>query len=260
MQAVLELYRDQFLIFTLVLARVSGLVLTAPVFGTREIPIQVRGLFAFSLAALVAPLQFATPIEYPHSVFNYLTFVGVEVMVGLVFGMGIMILFTGVQVAGRLIGQASGMALAEVASPGTNDSVPIHAQLLNLLTLAVFVTVGGHRLLIAAMLDTFEVLPAGHAAIPMGIGDTITTLLTQSFSLGIRAAAPVLMALLLSTVVMGLISRTMPQFNILAVGFGLNSMIALATLSLTLGTIAYLFHNHVEGVLDLMTTSIVGTG
>lgn len=258
MAALVQLHLDKFLIFTLVLTRMSGLVMTAPIFGSRDIPIQVRGLLAFSLAALVAPTQWYVQIEPPQNVLNYLVFVGTEALIGLVLGLGITILFTGLQVAGTLIGRASGMALSNVFDPSQGAEVSLHSQLLTYITLAVFVAIGGHRMLIAATLETFTSLPPGSGAIPVGLSSAATELISQSFTLGLRASAPIVTALLLSTLVMGIISRTLPQLNIMAVGFGMNSMMTLATMAISLSAICYLFQGHVEYVLELLGDTIAG--
>jgi len=258
MASLVQLHLDKFVIFTLVLTRMSGLVVTAPIFGSRDIPIHVRGLLAFALAALVAPTQWHVPIEPPQNLINYLVFVGTEVLIGLVLGLGITILFMGLQVAGTMIGRASGMALSSVYDPSMGSEVSLHGKLLNYVTLAVFVAIGGHRMLIAAMLETFSTLPPGSGAIPVGLSDAATELVGQSFVLGLRASAPIITALLLSTLVMGIISRTLPQLNIMAVGFGLNSMMTMATLAISISAICYLFQGHVEFVLDLLGETIAG--
>lgn len=258
MAAFVQLHLDKFLIFTLVLTRMSGLVMTAPIFGSRDIPVHVRALFAFTLAALVAPTQWHVPLELPNNLINYLVFIGTEVLIGLVLGLGITILFVGLQVAGTLIGRASGLALSNVFDPSMGAEVALHAQLLNYVTLAVFVAIGGHRMLIAATLDSFTSLPPGSGAIPVGLSSAATELVSQSFVLGLRASAPIITALLLSTLVMGIISRTLPQLNIMAVGFGLNSMMTMATMAISISAICYLFQGHVEYVLDLLGATIAG--
>jgi len=252
MQVLSELYLDKFIIFTLVLARLAGLAVTAPVFGSRDIPPRIRGLFAFALALIIAPLQWDTVVEHPDNIFNYLTFIGCEILIGAILGLGIMILFQGIQVAGRLIAQVSGMALADAFDPTFNDSVPVHAQLVTYVAMAVFVLVGGLEQLIGALLQTYDHIPAGTAAVPVNLSDTFTTLTANSFELGVRAATPVVTALLLSTLVMGLIGRTLPQFNILAVGFGMNAMMTLIMLAFSIGVIVYLFQDGAMGTIDLL--------
>ena len=247
---------SQFLIFTLVLTRVSGLVMTAPIYGTQDVPVRVRALLAVALALLITPMYAGTRVEDPGTLPNYLVYLGGEALVGLLLGLGVMILFSGVQVAGQIISQLSGMALADVFSPGFDANVPLFSQLLYFVTMAVFVLTNGHRLVMAALLDTFHSIPPGAGGLSGSVVETLTTIVTQSFVLGIRAGAPVMTALLLSTLVLGLISRTLPQLNIIAVGFGLNSLVTLGGLFLALGTIAWVFQEQVEPMLELLTGSL----
>lgn len=260
-----EIPLDRFLIFTLVLARLSGLVMAAPIFGAREVPIRIRALLAVALALLITPLQADAHFDYPASVPAYVVTIGGEMLLGLALGMSMVILFLGVQMVGQIVGMVSGMAVARAFNPSLNAQVPLFALLLNVFAVAIFVIVGGHRLMMAAFLDLFAAVPPGHAGIPPGLADAVMMLLTQSFSLAVRAAAPPVTALLLSTLLLGLISRTMPQLNILAVGFGLNSMVTLGTLSITLGSIAWAFQDQIEPMLAVIVDALgsaadVGSG
>ena len=99
-----------------------------------------------------------------------------DALVGLLLGLGLMILVSGVQVAGQVINQMSGISLADVFNPGFDADVPVFSQLLYFVTLAAFVIVGGHRMLLEALLG----LLSGHATGPRGgvsdsIGHTVTT-------------------------------------------------------------------------------------
>ena len=86
--------------------------------------------------------------------------------------------------------------------------------------------------------------------------------MAESFSLAVRGAAPAMVALLLATVVLGLISRTLPQLNILAIGFGLNAMATFLVLAVSLGTIAWLFQEQldpaVEAIVDALRPATAG--
>jgi flagellar biosynthetic protein FliR len=100
-------------------------------------------------------------------------------------------------------------------------------------------------------------MPPGEARFSENILTMLLELTTQSFVLGIRAAAPVLVALLLSVLVLGLISRTLPQLNVLAVGFSLNSMIMLATMAISLGAIAWLFQQEAGAALESIRGAVL---
>jgi flagellar biosynthetic protein FliR len=240
------------LVFSLVFARVAGLVMTAPVFGTRDVPKRVRTLLALALAALVTPLQTLDVAHAPQTAVDYFLLAAGETLVGVTIGVGITLLFSGLQVAGQIVNQMSGMQLAEVFNPALQDNVPIFSQLLYYVAMAVFVTIGGHRRVMTALLDSFATLPPGGGSMPTEIGEMLTTLAAQSFRLGVQAATPIMVAMLLATLVLGLISRTLPQLNVMNLGFGINSMITLAGLALSLGTMAWVFQEHVEPMLNLM--------
>lgn len=244
-----QLNLDTFLLFSLVLTRMSGLVMTAPIYGTQEVPLQVRALLAFALAVLITPSQLGAPVALPGTLVSYLLVLGGELAIGASLGIGITIVFSGVQLAGQMIERTSGTMLAEVFDPSLGDSVPQFARLLYLVAMAIFVSIGGHRIVMAGLLDTLATIPPGGAGLPATLADTLVTLVTQSFVLGIRAAAPVVTALLLSTLVMGLISRTLPQLNILAVGFGMNAMLTFGTLMLSLSAAAWVFQADLEPAL-----------
>jgi len=241
---------EQFLVFTLVLSRVSGLVMTAPIFGTTDVPMQARGLLAVALALLVMPMVWGQSLAPPGNLVNYVVIVGAEVLVGFTLGMAVNTLLAGIQVAANVIGQMSGLQMAEIYNPTSDTTGPVFAQIMFYVTLAVFVLIGGHRKLLGALLDTFVWLPPGLGGMPTGLADATTDLVAQSFILAVRAAAPTMTALLLSQLVLGLIGRTMPQLNINALGFGVNSLVGMGMLALSLGAMVWMFQEQVDSLLE----------
>lgn len=247
---------EKFILLTLVLARVSGLTMTAPIYGSQDVPMQVRALLAFALAVLIVPTQWNVDVAEPGTMLNYLVFVGAELLIGVCLGLGIVILFSGIQLAGTVLGQVGGLMVANILDPSVGEQVSLFSRLMHLVAIVVFVTIGGHRMVMAGLLDTFQTIPPGSATVPLSMADTLVTLVAQSFSLGVRAAAPVTVAVLLSTLVMGLIGRTLPQLNILAVGFGLNSMLTFGVLAIALGGAVMIFQEQVEPTLALLLQSV----
>jgi flagellar biosynthesis protein FliR len=255
--APLEVFlAGRFMIFTLVLARISGMIVIAPIFGTLSMPRQVRALFAVAIALLVTPVYLNTTLPPVDNLASYARLMGSEVAIGLLLGLGVTIMFSGIQVAGQIISQMSGMSLADVFNPAFDESISMFTQLFYFLTLTVFVAIGGHRIMIEAVLETFAWAPPGHAALGDTYVEALTGLLSQSFALGIHAAAPLLVALLLSTIVLGLIGRTLPQINIIAVGFGINSMLTLAMTLLALGAVAWTFQEPTIAALRTLQDSL----
>jgi flagellar biosynthesis protein FliR len=248
------------ILLTFVLARVAGLVLTAPIYGTGDVPLRVRALLAVALAILIAPSQWHTDVPSPTNAVSYLVLLGGEALIGVCLGLGVLILIHGMTLAGELVGQASGLTLAEVFDPALDENVPLFSRLMFLVTVCAFVCLGGHRLVMAGLLDTFRTMPPGCGGIPDSLGKTFTMLVAQSFSLGIRAAAPAVTALMLATLILGLVGRTLPQLNVLSLGFGLNAMLGFAVLGLTLGTAVWAFADQIqptlETILDALNTPL----
>jgi flagellar biosynthetic protein FliR len=151
-----------------------------------------------------------------------------------------------VQLAGQIIGQMSGMTFADLYSPGFDANVPLISQLLYMIALAIFLLAGGHRLAMEGLLETFRALPPGSVSVSASLSECVVTLLAQSFSLGIRVAAPATAALLLASLVLGIISRTLPQLNVMALGFGLNAITTFGILSASLAGMAWLFEDEIE--------------
>lgn len=253
------LYGDQILVALLVLTRISGLMIAAPVIGSRSVPVRIRALLVLALTLLVAPLQWGAPIDTPHTLLQLVGLVAYEVLVGLALGLGVTILLLGLQLAGYIAGHMSGMALADVLDPSFDASIPVFAQLLDVIAVLVFITIGGHRTVVEALLETFRGIPPGAASVSAGAVQSLEEIMRQSFVLGVRAAAPMIVSLLMSVLVMGLISRTLPQLNILAVGLSLNSIVMLATLAISLGTIAYMFQDNVEAAVTVIWEMFKGS-
>ena len=257
MASLLQIYLDQFILFVLVLTRISGLVMTAPIYGSRTIPVRIRALLAVGMALIITPAQSPDLLEVPPHLIGVAILMCRELMLGLSLGLAVMILFTGLQLTGQIIGQISGMSLADIFDPTFQANVPVFTQLLDVITMSVFLAVGGHRHVVRALLDTFRWRAPGGTDLPAGVLEVLTTVTTESFLIGIRAAAPVMVSLMLAVLILGLISRTLPQLNILAVGFNLNALIMLTTLSLSLGSIVWVVQERSDAIIDAVQEILV---
>lgn len=252
MEFLLGIYKNQFLIFLLVLTRVSGLMTVAPLWSSRAIPMRIRAFLATGIAMIITPLWWYTPVEDPGNVVHLAVLLVAEFAIGACLGLAVMICFVGMELAGQLLGQMTGMRLANMASPEHNETISVFAQFLRMLMLAVFVVTGGHEYLLHVFFRIFERMPPGQAHFSMPLVDALTTITSYSFVLGLQLAAPMIVAVLMSLLVMGLIGRTMPQFNVLAVGFGINSLVMVGATLLSLGVLVRIFQFHGFRAIDLI--------
>lgn len=258
MADLLALYHHQFLVFVLILTRISGLVMSAPVLGLKTAPMQIRAFLAVALAVMITPFHWDTIALMPSSTIGLAGMLIQEMLLGLALGLSIHVLFSGLQVTGQIMGQLSGMSLAESYDPSQDASVPIFTEIMDKVTLAVFVIIGGHRELMQVLLDTFRWMPPGKTVMGPTLLDALTEVTCNSLALGVRAAAPALVSLLLANLVLGLISRTLPQLNVMAVGFGLNIMIVMIVAAASLGAVVWLFQEASWDTLDTMRDAFEG--
>ena len=253
MALLLNQYLDQFLIFVLVLTRIGALVAALPFFGSQSIPMQVRALLAVALAVVITPLHWGLAPPQPANLLEFSVIIGREALLGLALGSAIMILLSGMQLAGQVISQMSGMSLADVVNPTFDTQVPIFSHLLEMVAIAMFFLLGGDRQVINALLGSFAWMPPGSGTLPAELPDALSLVAAQSFDTGLRAAAPIMVAMLLAILIVGLISRTLPQLNAIVIGMNFNALVVLAMLSVTLGSAAWVF----QGATDDVTTLII---
>ena len=234
------------------LRSVGGMVVVAPLYSSVTAPWQVRALVAIALAVLITPVQPGVIGTIAAAPAACLVAVAVEFSLGLALGLGVTMLLAAAELAGQLVAQVSGLSLAEVLDPEHDAGLPVMAKLMSLFTVAIYLLVGGHRWLMAGLLGTFAAIPPGSGRFHDGLFESLLALMGESFSLALSTAAPALVAVLLATIILGMIGRTLPQLNILSVGFGLNTIAALATLALTFGSVAWLFENELRPAISLM--------
>ena len=217
----------------LVLARIAGLVVSAPVFGHLLVPPRVRAVLALALAAVLTPLVPAPP-TLPGDLWGLGGAMAVEALLGTLLGMIAQFVFAGVQLGGQLAGIQMGFGIVNLIDPQSHSQVTIVAQWEALLALLVFLALDVHHLLLRALLESFRTAPPGTVGTGgLGLRQAVS-LAGDLFSLGVRIAAPVLVTLLLTNAALGVLSRTIPQLNVFVVGFPVNVGVGLFMLGASL--------------------------
>ena len=239
-------------VFALVLTRVSGIVVSAPVFGGGDIPLQFRALFSMAIAFLIMPSQWTLAVDEPTSLPGFAVFIAAELLIGLTIGMGVNVFFSAMHIAGDMIGRIGGLTSSQLFDPTTGDQVPLLGRFFQLMAVTVFACIGGLRIMLGALLDTFETIPVGSGLIRLGPAESITAIVSVTFSLGFRIAAPATVGILIAMIVMGVLGRTLPQLNLMSVGFGINTIIMYSIVFLTVGSAMLCFQERFIYVLELI--------
>ncbi len=245
------------IVFLLVMTRVLCVVMTAPILGSRTIPLKFRVLIAGIIATAAMPLATAHNVV-PTEPGQIMTAVLSEVVIGIMLGLGVAIMFAAAQAAGSVLGQLAGIQWPSQIDIESGAGVSPVGQLFGMISLAAFALIGGPELVVSSMLETCIHLPLGASLESTGIIALLTGLLQQSFLLTLRGVGPAVAALLISTIVMALISRTYPQMNMLGIGLNSNQFVLFLAVFLTLGGSVWLFVDDLGEVVVMIQSTLQG--
>jgi flagellar biosynthetic protein FliR len=218
--------------FVLAFFRIAGMMLFAPLFGSARIPRRVRVLLAVILAMSVT--RGVPQVVMPDTAWGLAVGIGGEMAFGLAMGMIMSFVFIAAQWAGEIIGQQMGFNLGEVFDPQFGAQGSVIGDMYFMLTLVVFLTIGGHHVMLTgvrASFDRFELLTLG---VDGALFDTLIEFFTTATVLAIRLAAPMLMTMLVVDLALGLVGKMMPQMNVMAMGLSLRSALGLVVVVLGL--------------------------
>lgn len=212
-------------------------MLYAPVFGSSVIPVRMRVLFTFVLGAAIYPVlstqhQFGAGLTL--DLWLLAPLIAIEILIGLLIGFLASLPLGAMQAGGIIISQQMGLGFAQLYNPAFDDESDVVANLLYFMALGTFIMIGGLESTMLALLHTFDRIPvgAGGLALDTGIVTMITGLLLSALEVGLRVAAPLLCIVFLETVALGFLSKTVPQLNILSLGFPLRILVGVTILAL----------------------------
>ena len=220
----------------LVIFRVAGMFLTAPVLSSPSIPPIVKGTISV-IIGLAATARLAAPVILPDTWVALVLGIGREMLVGGTIGYAANLLFVGVNIGSTHMGQQMGIGLARVFDPQSAATTGVLATMMQMVAMVIFLAIGGHRQMLAGLLATFDSVPLMGFTVNAGMLDVVVALMGAAFEMAIRVGAPVLVALMLASLAMGLIQRTMPQFNILSAGFQIRVAASLTILAVSVASL-----------------------
>jgi len=243
--------------FLLALFRIGGIMIMAPFLGSAAVPAQVKIALTLILTIGLWPILphgFALPLTLPAMGIAVVA----ELLIGLAIGLVVTVIFAGLQLAGLAISQQMGISLAEVFNPDFGDSSEVVSMLYYWVGMMIFLAIGGHRLLIGSVLDSFRTVPLGGFAVNEKVMGLLTGAMTASVLMAFKMSLPVVLALFLTSVSMGLINRTVPQLNILTAGFALRTSLGMLLAAATLMAMMKVFLGAIEQALLQLNGAISG--
>lgn len=206
----------------IIMVRVTSVLMTAPFLSSRQFPVRIKLFFAFSVTILlypVIPLQGAIiPVDAKN--LEVVILVIREMLIGIGMGLAGQIVFGGIQFGGQFISIQTGLGFANIIDPNSQTQNPIFSQIMLLLSLIVFLSIGGDAVYLRALKKSFEIIPLGTADFS-NTGPIFIKMATQLFVIGIQLSAPFIVVLFLLDLSFAIFARIMPQANIFFVSLPL---------------------------------------
>lgn len=209
----------------MVLVRVAAFMAALPFFGSQAVPGSVKVWLTVAISLVLMPVVNA---EKPQSdLASLITGLMGEALIGVTIGLGARLIFAAVELGGALIGLQLGFGLANVLDPTTQEQSSVIGQLQSLLATMVFFALNAHHFIFRSLVQSFELVPSFGFQMNGALMDRFVDLGGGMFLLGVKVGIPVMMALLLTQIAMGILARVVPQMNIFLFGFTLTIAVGL---------------------------------
>jgi flagellar biosynthetic protein FliR len=242
--------------FVLVFFRVAGLTIFAPLFGSARIPRRIKLMLCLVMAAGMCG-SVTAPARLPQTSWELALGIAGEMAFGLAMGMVLSFTFIATQWAGEIIGQQMGLNMSEVLDPQFGQAGSLVGDLYFMLTLVIFLSIGGHRHMVYAIRMSFDALPLLSLGVDRPLFDWVVGLMQSCTILAMQLAAPVLVTMLVVDLALGCIGKAMPQINVMTAGLTIRSLFGLAVmiagLYFTVGVIEAELNRAVHHVEDRWT-------
>jgi flagellar biosynthesis protein FliR len=207
--------------FILVLARISPLFILAPLFSSKMIPARAKGIVAVGLAMGIYPIaaQAGGAHHIPLDILPLGGLVLKEIFVGLAFAFSLACLFAAIQVAGSILDTLIGFSFGAIVDPISGTNGAVLNQVYALIGVMIFIVINGDAWVIQGLAKSYEAIPLVDAPDMNTLVEGAQVVFSGIFAAAIQVCAPVMLAVLLTDVAFGLVSRVVPQLNVFGVGF-----------------------------------------
>lgn len=245
--------------FIFPLARILALIASAPILGNKQVPARIKVGLAVVISIVIAPtLNIPADID-PASAQGLFVLVQ-QIVAGVIIGFSMRFIFSAVEMAGDLAGMQMGLGFASFYDPQNATFTPVVAQFLGIIAALAFITIDGHLLMLAALADSFRDFPIGASVPSANAFRTVAEWGGSMFSNALQFALPLIGALLITNLALGILTRSAPQLNVFAVGFPITLAIGFGALMLTIPYLAPLMEVFTHRALDTVSRIILQLG
>lgn len=243
---------NQIALFLVVLARASGLVLSAPLIGDAQTPRLVKAALAIALSLVLVTGPSVARAVVPVDMLPFALVVVAQLLVGIALGFVARLIFLAMQSAGELVSMQMGLSNASIFNPMTRQPESVISQFYMIVTALTFLALNGDAWVTASLARSYDLAPLSATAFSPGVvTGAIKTAITVT-ELGLQIAMPIAASLFAANVVLGVVSRSLPQLNIFMLSMPLDLMLGLLALIGSMAALAVVLGHLVDGLPQTM--------
>ncbi|MDD5299469.1 MAG: flagellar biosynthetic protein FliR [Gallionella sp.] len=214
------------------LVRILSMIASSPILGNKQIPVRVKVGLSVLIAIIIAPTIGEMPPVAIGSPQGLLIMIQ-QIIIGVAMGFTMRLIFTAVEMAGELAGLQMGLGFASFYDPVNAAHSPIVAQWLGMVAALAFLAINGHLYMLSALAESFRTLPIGNM-IPNHGFHAVASWGGSIFAYALQISLPILAALLITNIALGILTRAAPQLNLFAIGFPITLAIGFLVLMLSM--------------------------
>jgi flagellar biosynthetic protein FliR len=238
----------QILAFALVLMRIIAFVATWPVFGSANVPMPVKLLLSILFTMVVFPTLHFTNTDLITMNDELLLLSAREIFIGFSLGFLMRMFFFIVSIMGEIVSVTMGLSAAQLYNPAMGSQASVLEQFEVTLATLLFLALNGHHIFIGGLVQSFSVAPVASLSLNYHAFATIGAAAQEIMVIGLKMSAPVLVAIFLTNLSMGILGRAVPQINVLITSMPVTALLGLLILIIT----TPLFVNEMGGMIDVM--------
>jgi flagellar biosynthetic protein FliR len=236
----MEVYALQFVLFMMLFLRCTSAIVLAPVLGHSSVPVQLQAGLGVFMAFALYPIMAARGVQMDLQLAALAVLAVQEVITGIAIGFASGIIFAGAQVAGELIGFDLGLSLATAFDPetGTNNII---GSFLYLAMVLVFLLLNGPQFILQAIVLSYDAVPLGGLAISGATAEKMLQMVGVIFVVGLKCAAPIIVASFLLNLALAVLARVAPQVNVFIISFPIKIGVGVLVLMAAAPILVYAF-------------------
>jgi len=233
------------------LARILALLVAAPPFNNPALPVSITLLLGLAIAIAITPVLPAIQAIEPASGLGLLI-LAQQMIIGFAMGFTMRLVFSAIDMAGTMISNQMGLGFATAYDPQSASQTVVISEFLGYLALLMFMAIDGHLMVIATLTRSFTVLPIGAEAVANVSWSNMASAGGVVFSSGVLLALPVVLALMITYIALGVLGRVAPQLNLMAIGFPVTIVLGFAGLFISMSYLGAPLQQLFEYGLDSM--------